>query len=270
MKRRGERIAALTAYDYTSAQMVDAAAAPFILIGDTVGMVVQGQDTTLPVTLDQIIYHAQMVARGSHRALLVGDMPFMTYQVSSEDALRNAGRLLTEGRVGAVKVEGGIAVAPTVERLVQAGIPVCGHLGFTPQSTHAMGGPRMQGRDPATAASLVADAKAVEAAGAFALVLELVPASVAQEISRRLTIPTIGIGSGPHCDGEIQVFHDVFGLYTDFQPRHTRRYLNVAQEITSAAGQYVRDVAEGVFPGVEQTSDLGAEAKEHFRALLTT
>lgn len=270
MKRRGERIAALTAYDYTSAQMVDAAAAPFILIGDTVGMVVQGQDTTLPVTLDQIIYHAQMVARGSHRALLVGDMPFMTYQVSSEDALRNAGRLLTEGRVGAVKVEGGIAVAPTVERLVQAGIPVCGHLGFTPQSTHAMGGPRMQGRDPATAASLVADAKAVEAAGAFALVLELVPASVAQEISRRLTIPTIGIGSGPHCDGEIQVFHDVFGLYTDFQPRHTRRYLNVAQEITSAARQYVRDVAEGVFPGVEQTSDLGAEAKEHFRALLTT
>src|SRR5687768_14929713 len=153
--------------------------------------------------------------------------------------------------------------------MVRAGIPVCGHLGFTPQSTHAMGGPRIQGRDPATAASLVADAKAVEAAGAFAIVLELVPASVAQEISRRLTIPTIGIGSGPHCDGEIQVFHDVFGLYTDFQPRHTRRYLNVAKDITAAARQYARDVSEGVFPGAEQTSDLGAEAKEHFRALLT-
>lgn len=269
MKRRGERIAALTAYDYTSAQMIDAASVPFILVGDTVGMVVQGQDTTLPVTLDQIIYHAQMVARGSQRALLVGDMPFMTYQITVEEALRNAGRLMTEGRVGAVKIEGGSAVAPTIERLVRAGIPVCGHLGFTPQSTHAMGGPRIQGRDPANAASLVADAKAVEAAGAFAIVLELVPASVSQEISRRLTIPTIGIGAGPHCDGEIQVFHDVFGLYTDFQPRHTRRYLNAAKDITAAARQYARDVSEGVFPGAEQTSDLGAEAKEHFRALLT-
>jgi 3-methyl-2-oxobutanoate hydroxymethyltransferase len=268
MKRRGERIAALTAYDYTSAQMIDAAGVPVILIGDTVGMVVQGQDTTLPVTLDQIIYHAQMVVRGSQRALLIGDMPFMTYQISVEDALRNSARLMTEGRVGAVKIEGGVAIAPTVERLVRAGIPVCGHLGFTPQSTHAMGGPRIQGREPSAAASLVADAKALEAAGAFAVVLELVPASVSQEISQRLSIPTIGIGAGPHCDGEIQVFHDLFGLYTDFKPKHTRRYLNAAQDITAAARQFVRDVSEGTFPGAEQTSDLAADAREHFRSLL--
>jgi 3-methyl-2-oxobutanoate hydroxymethyltransferase len=268
MKRRGERIAALTAYDYTSAQMVDAAGVPVILIGDTVGMVVQGQDTTLPVTLDQIIYHAQMVVRGTQRALLIGDMPFMTYQISVEDALRNSARLMTEGRVGAVKIEGGATIAPTVERLVRAGIPVCGHLGFTPQSTHAMGGPRIQGREPSAAASLVADAKALEAAGAFAVVLELVPASVSQEISQRLSIPTIGIGAGPHCDGEIQVFHDLFGLYTDFKPKHTRRYLNAAQDITAAARQFVRDVSEGTFPGVEQTSDLAAEARERFRSLL--
>jgi 3-methyl-2-oxobutanoate hydroxymethyltransferase len=269
MKRRGERIASLTAYDYTSAQMVDAAGVPLILVGDTLGMVVQGHDTTLPVTLDQIIYHAQMVARGSQRALLVGDMPFMTYQVSVEDALRNSARLITEGRVGAVKIEGGVAMAPTIERIVRAGIPVCGHLGFTPQSTHAMGGPRIQGREPSAAVSLVADAQALEAAGAFAIVLELVPASVSREISQRVTIPTIGIGAGPHCDGEIQVFHDVFGLYTDFQPRHTRRYLNVAQDVAAATRQYVRDVTEGTFPGAEQTSDLGPEAREHFRTLLT-
>jgi len=268
MKRRGERIAALTAYDYTAAQMVDAAGVPIILIGDTVGMVVQGQDTTLPVGLDQIIYHAQMVARGAHRALLIGDMPFMTYQVSVEEAMRNAARLMTEGKVGAVKIEGGLEIAPTIERLVRAGIPVCGHLGFTPQSTHAMGGPRVQGRDPSVAASLVTAAKALEAAGAFAVVLELVPASVSQEISRQLAIPTIGIGAGPHCDGEIQVFHDLFGLYTDFQPRHTRRYLNVAQDVVAAARQFTRDVAAGTFPGPEQTSDLVPEAKERFRALL--
>lgn len=270
MKRRGERIAALTAYDYTSAQMIDAAGVPFILIGDTLGMVVQGQDTTLPVTLDQIVYHSQMVARGSHRALLVADMPFMSYQVSVEDALRNSARLLTEGKVGAVKIEGGASIAPTIERLVSVGVPVCGHLGFTPQSVHAMGGPRIQGKEPSAAASLVADAKALEAAGAFAIVLELVPASVAQEISRRVSIPTIGIGAGPHCDGEIQVFHDLFGLYIDFKPKHTRRYLNVAQDVATAARQYVGDVTEGTFPGAEQTSDLGAEAKEHFRSLLTT
>jgi len=268
MKQRGERIAALTAYDYTGAQMLDAAEIPFILIGDTLGMVLQGEQTTLPVTLDQIIYHARMVERGAKRALLVGDMPFMTYQVCVEDALRNAARLMTEGRVGAVKVEGGAEVAPTIERIVKAGIPVCGHLGFTPQSTHALGGPRVQGRDPSAAVSLIAQAKALEAAGAFAIVLELVPALVAAEISQRVGIPTLGIGAGPHCDGEIQVFHDLFGFYTDFQPRHTRRYFEGAQAISAAARCYREDVAARTFPGAEQTADLAPEAQEAFRSLL--
>jgi len=179
---------------------------------------VQGEDTTLPVTLDQVIYHARMVSRGSQRAMLIGDMPFMTYQISPEEALRNAARLMIEGKVGAVKIEGGADVAPTVERMVKAGIPVCGHLGFTPQSAHTLGGPRIQAREPAAAMALIADAKALESAGAFAVVLELVPAVVAEATTRRVSIPTIGIGSGPRCDGEIQVFHDLFGLYTDFQP----------------------------------------------------
>lgn len=268
LKQAGQRIAALTAYDYTSAQMVDAAGVPLILIGDTLGMVIQGENTTLPVTLDHIIYHSRSVARGTQRALLVADMPFMTYQISPEDALRNAARLLTEGKAGAVKIEGGADMAPTVRRLVSAGIPVCGHLGFTPQSAHALGSPRIQGREPSEAVSLVADAKALELAGAFAIVLELVPALVAQEISHRVSIPTIGIGSGPGCDGEIQVFHDLFGLYTDFVPRHTRRYLNVAKEISTAARQYAQDVSAGRFPGPEQTSDLDPQAQERFRSLL--
>lgn len=268
MKRRHERIAALTAYDYTSAQMIDAAGVHFILVGDTLGMVIQGEDSTLPVTLDHIVYHSRLVTRGAQRALVVGDMPFMTYQISAEEALRNAARLVQEAKVGAVKLEGGAAMAPTVERLVQAGIPVCGHLGFTPQSTHTLGGPRMQGRTVADAAALIADAQALEAAGAFAVVLELVPTSLAEEITRRLRIPTIGIGSGPACDGEIQVFHDLFGLYRDFQPRHTRRYVNMAEQIAAAAEQYCQDVAARAFPGPEQSSDLKPEVKERLRELL--
>ena len=268
MKSEGRRIASLTAYDYTSAQMIDAAGVPVILVGDSLGVVVQGEDATLPVTLDQVIYHARMVARGSERALVIGDMPFMTYQISTEEALRNGARMMTEGQVGAVKIEGGMDVAPTVERMVKAGIPVCGHLGFTPQSAHTLGGPRMQAREPAAAMALLADAKALEAAGAFAIVLELIPAMVAEAVSKRISIPTIGIGSGPRCDGEIQVFHDLFGLYTDFQPRHTRRYLNVADQITAAARRYLEDVNARTFPGPEQTRDLTAESADAFSSLL--
>jgi len=268
MKSEGRRIASLTAYDYTSAQMVDVAGVPVILVGDSLGVVVQGEDTTLPVTLDQVIYHARMVARGSERAMVIGDMPFMTYQISTEEALRNGARLMTEGKVGAVKIEGGMDVAPTVERMVKAGIPVCGHLGFTPQSAHTLGGPRMQAREPAAAMALLADAKALEAAGAFAIVLELVPAMVAEAVSKRISIPTIGIGSGPRCDGEIQVFHDLFGLYTDFQPRHTRRYVNVADQISAAARRYLEDVNARTFPGPEQTRDLTAESADAFSSLL--
>src|SRR3569833_2902679 len=249
MKREGRRIAALTAYDYTSAQMVDAAGVPVILVGDSLGTVVQGEDTPLPVTLDQVIYHARLVSRGAERALLIGDMPFMTYQISPEEALRNAARLMTEGKVGAVKVEGGVDIAPTVERMVRAGIPVCGHLGFTPQSAHTLGGPRIQATEPATAMALLAYAMALASAGAFAVVLELVPAKVAEAVTQRIAIPTIGIGSGPHCDGEIQVFHDLFGLYTDFQPRHTRRYLNVADQISTAARRGGGGGGAGAGPG---------------------
>jgi 3-methyl-2-oxobutanoate hydroxymethyltransferase len=268
MKSEGRRIASLTAYDYTSAQMIDAAGVPVILVGDSLGVVVQGEDTTLPVTLDQVIYHARMVARGSERALVIGDMPFMTYQISTEEALRNGARMMTEGQVGAVKIEGGVDIALTVERMVKAGIPVCGHLGFTPQSAHTLGGPRMQAREPAAAMALLADAKALEAAGAFAIVLELVPAMVAEAVSKRISIPTIGIGSGPRCDGEIQVFHDLFGLYTDFQPRHTRRYVNVADQITAAARRYLEDVSARTFPGPEQTRDLTAESADALSLLL--
>jgi 3-methyl-2-oxobutanoate hydroxymethyltransferase len=268
MKHKHERIAALTAYDYTSAQMIDAAGIHLILVGDTLGMVVQGEETTLPVTLDHVIYHARMVARGARRALVVADMPFMTYQVSLEDALRNAGRLMKEAGVGAVKIEGGADVAPLVERLVKVGIPVCGHLGFTPQSTHTLGGPRVQGRTVTDAVELIADAQALASAGTFAIVLELVPASLAEEITQRVRVPTIGIGSGPACDGEIQVFHDLFGLYTDFQPRHTRRYLNVAEQLTAAARQYREDVAARKFPGPEQTADLKPDVKDELREFL--
>ncbi|HEX9812713.1 MAG TPA: 3-methyl-2-oxobutanoate hydroxymethyltransferase [Burkholderiales bacterium] len=268
MKQKHERIVSLTAYDYTSAQMLDAAGIHMILVGDTLGMVVQGEETTLPVSIDDMLYHARMVTRGARRALVVADMPFMSYQVSVEDALRNAGRLMKEAHVGAVKIEGGAGVAPLVERLTQIGIPVCGHLGFTPQSTHTLGGPRVQGRTVTDAAALIADAQSLSSAGAFAIVLELVPASLAEEITQRVRVPTIGIGSGPACDGEIQVFHDLFGLYTDFQPRHTRRYLNIAEQLTAAAVRYREDVIARRFPGPEQTTDLKPDVKEELREFL--
>lgn len=266
MKQSGERIAALTAYDFTAAQMVDAAEIPVILVGDTLGMVVQGESTTLPVTLDHVIYHTRMVRRGAERALIVADMPFMSYQVSTEEAMRGAARLMQEGGAGGVKLEGGAGIADTVRRLVDAGVPVCGHLGFTPQSTHTLGGARVQGRDLDAALGLLADAQALEAAGAFAVVLELVPTTVAAAISRALSIPTIGIGSGPECDGEIQVFHDVFGLYTEFRPRHTRRFLDGAARITEAARTYRDEVASRRFPGPEQSADLAPEVRDRFLA----
>ncbi len=268
MKQRHERIAGLTAYDYTSAQILDAAGAHFILVGDSLGMVVQGEESTLPVTLDHIVYHSRLVARGVRRALVVGDMPFMTYQISAEEALRNAARLMQEANVGAVKLEGGTDIAATVARLVKTGIPVCGHLGFTPQSTHTLGGPRMQGGTIAEALRLVSDAQALASAGVFAIVLELVPATLADEITARVRVPTIGIGSGPACDGEIQVFHDLFGLYTDFKPRHTRRYLDMAEQITAAARRYVGDVTDRTFPGPEETCDLTPDVKARLREVL--
>lgn len=243
---RGERLPMVTCYDYTSAQIVDRTSIPMVLVGDSLGMVVQGLDSTLPVTLDDVVYHSRAVVRGTSKALVVADLPFLT-TITPEDALRSAGRLMVEGGAGAVKIEGGRAVAPTVRRLVEAGIPVMGHLGLTPQSVHQIG-LRVQGKDAARAEELLRDAVALQEAGAWAVVLELVPAPLAGAITERLTIPTIGIGSGAGCDGEVQVWHDVLGLYDDHLPRHTRRYATLADTAAEALEALAGDVRERAFP----------------------
>lgn len=254
MKQRGERIVMVTAYDYTSAQMVDRAGIPMILVGDTMGMVVFGHSTTVPVLLDEMLPPMRAVVRGSQQALVVGDLPFLTY-TNEEQAIRNAGRILQEAGAQAVKLEGGAAVAPIVRRLVELGIPVVAHIGFTPQSVNQLG-IRVQGRRAAQARRLVEDALALQDAGAFALVLELVPAQLARAITQRLRIPTIGIGAGPECDGQVQVWHDLLGLYTDFVPRHARRYAQLAETITAALQSYAADVRSGSFPTSEHGSTM--------------
>jgi 3-methyl-2-oxobutanoate hydroxymethyltransferase len=259
LKQRGERIPMITAYDYTSAQIVDHAGIPLILVGDTLGMVMLGYPTTVPVTLDQMIHHATAVVRGSQHALVIGDLPFLTY-ADVERALVSAGRFLQEAGVQAVKLEGGKQVAPIVRKLVETGIPVMAHIGLTPQSVNQLGGMRVQGRQSSDARRLIEDALALEAAGAFALVLELVPAQLAKEISRRLKIPTIGIGAGPDCDGQVQVWHDMLGLYTDFVPRHTKRYATLADAIAEAVGRYAAEVREASFPTLEHGSVMDEQA----------
>ena len=249
MKHNGEPIPVLTCYDYTSAKILDAVGVPVLLVGDSLGMVVLGHENTLPVTMDMMIHHCQAVARGAKNALLVFDMPFAT--CSPEDlpgSLRNAARALAEGGAQAVKVEGGAAMAPLVTAFVRAGIPVMGHIGMTPQSVYQMGGFKLQGRDDVAKERLATDAVALEGAGAFALVLELVPPELAARITKHLKIPTIGIGAGRDCSGQVQVFHDVFGLYEDFVPRHTKRYATVAATIREAAKAYMSEVAQGKFP----------------------
>jgi 3-methyl-2-oxobutanoate hydroxymethyltransferase len=260
MKRRGEPIVMLTAYDFPSARLVEQAGANAILVGDTLGMVVLGYETTLPVTMDDMLHHVKAVVRGTRRALVVADMPFMSYQVGPEDALRNAGRFLQEAGARAVKLEGGVTVAESVRRLVDAGIPVMGHIGLTPQSLHQFGGYKVQGKTPRAAARLMDDALALEQAGAFAIVLELVPAPLAQLITKRLRVPTIGIGAGPDCDGQIQVYHDLLGLFTGFVPKHTRRYAEVGEAIRDALAAYADDVREGRFPTEEQSFPMDESA----------
>jgi 3-methyl-2-oxobutanoate hydroxymethyltransferase len=248
MKTEGQPITMLTAYDAFSAQVAEAAGVPLLLVGDTLGMVVQGHDSTIPVTLDHMIYHCEIVARVTGRPLVVGDMPFMTATTNAEKTLQNAARLMQSAGVGCVKLEGGAFIAPTIERITQAGIPVMGHIGLTPQSVNQLGGFKVQGRDLDRAVALVRDAEAVQAAGAFALVLELVPAPLAELISQRLTIPTIGIGAGAGCDGQVQVFHDILTLFTEFLPRHTKRYADAGGLIQQAIEQYVAEVQAGQFP----------------------
>ncbi len=248
MKARGQRITTLTAYDHTMAVLLDAAGVDVILVGDSVGTVVQGRDTTVRVTMDQMVYHCDLVSRGAQRALVVGDMPFLSYQVCPEDALRNAGRLLKEGGAEAIKVEGGAAVLPTVRRLVDAGIAVMGHLRHTPQSIHQFGTYKVRGKDETQAAQIVADARALADAGAFAVVLEKIPAALGREVSRQLAIPTIGIGAGAGCDGQVLVTHDMLGLFTAFRPRFVRRYAELAQTIAASVGAFCADVRAGRFP----------------------
>lgn len=244
----------ITCYDYTSAKILDSVGTPMLLVGDSLGMVVQGHDSTLRVTLDMMIHHSQAVAQGAKNAMIVIDLPFATY--SSSDlplSLKSAGRAIAEGNAHAVKVEGGRRMAEVVGTLVASGIPVMGHIGLTPQSIHMIGGFRVQGQTQEAAERLKAAALALESAGAFAIVLELVPAPLATEISEALTIPTIGIGAGAGCDGQVQVFHDIMGMYEDFLPRHAKRYADVAEVIRNAAKTYVNEVREGVFPAAEHS-----------------
>lgn len=253
MKRDGHRITMVTAYDATFARLFDEAGIDILLVGDSLGMVVQGHDSTLPVTVDEVIYHCRAVARGARRAHVVGDMPFLSWQLSPEDALRNAGRFLAEGGAQAVKLEGGVDAAPTIERIVHAGIPVMGHVGLTPQSVHAMGGFRVQGKTQEAARRVLRDAKAVAKAGAYALVLEGIPTDLAARITAAVNIPTIGIGAGPHCDGQVLVCYDMLGLTPDLRPRFVKRYAELFEEGVAAARRYRDEVRSGAFPTDEHS-----------------
>jgi 3-methyl-2-oxobutanoate hydroxymethyltransferase len=255
MKAEGRPIAMLTAYDFPFARIFDQAGVDVLLVGDSLGMVVQGADSTLPVTVDEVLYHTRIVARARRRALLVADMPFLSYQVSVEQAILNAGRMLKEGGAEAVKLEGGIVVADTVHKLTSLDIPVMGHVGLTPQSIHRMGGHRVQGRraghGPGCRERLLEDAAALEAAGAFAIVLEGIPAELAEEITMRAGVPTIGIGAGPKCDGQVLVMHDMLGLSESFMPRFAKPYARLWNDASAATAAYVREVREHSFPAPE-------------------
>ena len=266
MKANGEKVPMITAYDYTSALIVDRAGMPVILVGDTLGQVVLGYDSTLPVTMDEMLHHVRPVARGAKRALIVGDMPFMSYQTDVKDAMRNAGRFLQEGGAQAVKLEGGVHMAPTVRRMVESGIPVMGHIGLTPQSVNQLGGYRVQGKSLKSAVRLMEDARALEDAGAFSLVLECVPASLASLITERLSIPTIGIGAGAGCDGQVQVFHDMLGLFTDFVPRHAKRYANLGEAIAEAVAAFMAEVKDGSFPSHKHSYHIKDEVLAELEA----
>ena len=255
-----ERIAMLTAYDAPSAALLDAAGVDVLLVGDSVEMAVYGEANTLSATMDSMVRHARAVSRAVKRALVVGDMPFLSYQTDPAHAVENAGRFLAEGACAAVKVEGGARILPAVEAILSADIPVMGHVGLTPQSYHKLGGFKVQGREPATARQIREDAKALADAGCFSIVLECVPASLAAEITRELPVPTIGIGAGPSCDGQVLVFHDVMGLTRDLRPRFVRRYADLSTAIQEAAKAFTRDVKEGNFPNEEESFSAGKTA----------
>jgi 3-methyl-2-oxobutanoate hydroxymethyltransferase len=256
-KAQGRRFAMITAYDYPTARLVEQAGIPVILVGDSLGSVVLGYDSTVPVTMDEMVYHTRAVVRATQKAIVVADMPFMSYQADPNEAMRNAGRLLKEGGATAVKLEGGSHLAPLVHRMVESGIPVMGHLGLTPQSVNQFGGHKVQGKTPAAAARLVSDARALEEAGAFAVVLETIPAPLARMVTERTGIPTIGIGAGPHCDAQVQVLHDMLGIYDDRRPlRHAKQYAVLGEAIRGAVRAYIGEVEGGAFPTAEHSFEM--------------
>jgi len=252
-KENGEKLTMLTAYDYSTAKLIDEAGVNSILVGDSLGNVILGYEDTISVTMEDMIHHGAAVARGAKNALVVIDMPFMSYQTSVYDALVNAGRLMKEGRGDAVKLEGGVEVCPQIKAIVDAGIPVCAHIGLTPQSINAFGGFKVQGKSEAAAKKLLEDAKAVEEAGAFAVVIEGVPAKIAALITEQLHIPTIGIGAGKDCDGQVLVYQDMLGMFSDFTPKFVKRYANIGEVMKEAFRNYIKEVQDGVFPAEENT-----------------
>lgn len=267
-KRRREPITMLTAYDYPSALLVDGAGIDIILVGDSLANVVLGLESTVPVTMEEMLHHCRAVSRGSRHSFLVGDMPFMSYQADVSDAIRNAGRFLKEGFMDSVKLEGGREVTATVRAIVEAGIPVMGHIGLTPQSVSKLGGYRVQGRTAADAMRLLEDAQALEEAGCYSIVLEAIPAPVGEAISERLVIPTIGIGAGVGCDGQVLVFHDLIGLFDRFTPKFVRRYANVNEVIASSLSTFAQEVSSGTFPADEHTYSIEESEWREFRKRL--
>ncbi|MBI5837285.1 MAG: 3-methyl-2-oxobutanoate hydroxymethyltransferase [Candidatus Eisenbacteria bacterium] len=253
LKDKGEKIAVLTAYDHPSAKLLDAAGVEVLLVGDSLGMVVLGYENTLPVTMEDMLHHVKAVARARPRAMVVADMPFLSYQLDAAEAARNAGRLVQEGGADAVKLEGGVDMVPAVEAILRASIPVMGHVGLTPQSVLAFGGYRVQGRGADAGARVTADALALQEAGCFAIVLEGVPAELGRTVTGKLRIPTIGIGAGPGCDGQVLVYHDFLDIHSEFAPKFVRRYAEVGRVTREAAEKYVKDVKSGRFPGAEES-----------------
>jgi 3-methyl-2-oxobutanoate hydroxymethyltransferase len=253
MKQKKEKITMLTAYDYPTAAAVDEAGIDIILVGDSLGMVVLGYDSTLPVTMEDMIHHTKAVTRAARRAMVIGDMPFMSYQVSVEEAVRNAGRFMQEAGAHGIKLEGGREVAEVTRRIAQSGIPVMAHIGLTPQSVHQLGGYKVQGKDHPSATRLMEDAKILEEAGAFSIVLECVPAALAEKITASLSMVTIGIGAGVHCDGQVLVVNDMLGLFERFTPKFVKKYANLNVEIKASVRQYIQEVRGGQFPGPEHS-----------------
>ncbi|MBA7506790.1 3-methyl-2-oxobutanoate hydroxymethyltransferase [subsurface metagenome] len=256
MKQKGEKITMLTAYDYSTARIIDEVGIPLILVGDSLGMVVLGYESTIPVTMEEMLHHTKAVVRGTKQTMVIGDMPFMTYHISVSDALRNAARFIQEGGAQAVKLEGGVTVAEKVRNIVNCGIPVMGHIGLTPQSIYQLGGYKVQGKTEEAAAGLLEDARVLEQAGAFAIVLEIVPAPLATLITKSVSIPTIGIGAGIGCDGQVQVISDILGSFTDFVPKHAKQYAKLADIIRAAITEYDREVKAGSFPTEEQSFSM--------------